>query len=109
MITIAYQVFSWLLLIPVITDGAIGTSSNMPPISRQLYVVPFPSIIDNNGDGSLAHPYSSLQQALSSVEDDFYHQDISSIYRTTINLYPTYHFIGTIHLKGTPPLFFDSF
>jgi len=61
-------------------------------------VVPFPSIIDNNGDGSLTHPYTSLQQALNSIEHD-YHQDISSMYRTTINLYPTYHFIGTIHLK----------
>ncbi len=86
MITIAYQSISWLLLIPLITGGTIDTSSNISPISRQWYVVPFPSIIDNNGDGSLAHPYSSLQQALNSIEHD-YHQDISSMYRSMNNVW----------------------
>jgi parallel beta-helix repeat protein len=60
-------------------------------------VVPFQSIFGNDGDGSFAHPYSSLQQALDHIELE-YHEDIASMHRTTINLYPTHHFIGTIHL-----------
>jgi len=41
--------------------------------SHQLYVVPFPSLIGNDSDGSLAHPYSSLQQALDHIEHNYYH------------------------------------
>ncbi len=50
----------------------------------------------NDGDGSLSHPYSSLQQALDHIENEYYH-DINSVRRTTINLYPTHHFVDTIH------------
>jgi hypothetical protein len=60
-----------------------------------LYVVPFPSLIGNNSDGSLAHPYISLQQALDHIERD-YHDGIISAHRTQINLYPTHHFVDTL-------------
>jgi parallel beta-helix repeat protein len=64
----------------------------------QLYVVPFPSLLHNITDGSLAHPYSSLQQALDHIEREF-HRNMNSIQKTTINLYPTHHFVNTIHFK----------
>ena len=71
---------------------------NKPGLVRQLYVVPFPSIFGNDGDGSLVHPYSSLQQALDHIERT-YHQDIGPTHKTIINLYPTHHFVGNIQLK----------
>jgi hypothetical protein len=67
-------------------------------MSKQLHVVPFPSLIGNDGDGSLTHPYSSLQQALDHIEDE-YQRDINSARRTTINLYPTHHFVDTVRLR----------
>jgi hypothetical protein len=63
--------------------------------SIQLYVVPFPSLLDNSSDGSLTHPYSSLQQALDHIERH-YSRNLTSFERTTINLYPTHHFVDTI-------------
>ena len=66
--------------------------------STQLYVAPFQSYLAVDGDGSLAHPYSSLQQALDHIERH-YHQGISTPHRTTIYLYPTYHFVGGIRLE----------
>jgi parallel beta-helix repeat protein len=68
-----------------------------PSLSTQLYVVPFPSFIGNDGDGSLAHPYSSLQQALDHIENE-YNRDTDAVCRTTIHLYPTHHFVDTIRL-----------
>ena len=62
----------------------------------QLYVVPFPTLSnDHISDGSREYPYSSLQQALDHVKLN-YHQSRS---RTTINLYPTYHFVKTIYIS----------
>jgi parallel beta-helix repeat protein len=57
--------------------------------------VPFPSFVSNDSDGSLTHPYSSLQQALDHIEREYY-RDINSAPKTTINLYPAHHFVSTI-------------
>jgi parallel beta-helix repeat protein len=84
-----------LLLSLIIIGDSIGALFNASSLFTQLYVVPFPSLLGNNGDGSLAHPYSSLQQALDHIERD-YHQGIATSHKTTINLYPTYHFVGTV-------------
>ncbi|CAF2209465.1 unnamed protein product [Rotaria magnacalcarata] len=65
--------------------------------STRLYVTPFSSLFSNNSDGSLLSPYSSLQQALDHIERNYY-RGISSSQRTTIYLYPTYHFVNTIRL-----------
>jgi len=56
----------------------------------QLYVVPF-SISLNNSDGSHTQPFTSIQQALNHVRD----QRSRPI---TINLYPTYYFVGSLRL-----------
>ncbi len=69
-----------------------------PPVSTQLYVVPFPSVIGNDGDGSLTQPYSSLQRALDHIENE-YHRNSNEAHRTTINLYPTHHFVDTLRFK----------
>jgi hypothetical protein len=66
-------------------------------VSTELYVVPFSSLFSNISDGSFAHPYSSLQQALDHIERE-YHQSMTLIRRTTINLYPTYYFVDTVRL-----------
>ena len=63
--------------------------------SVQLYVLPFPSLIGSNRDGSLIHPYSSIRQALDHVENEYY-RSINATQRTTINLYPTHHFVDTL-------------
>ena len=97
MMTTASRSMLRLLLLLLIIGDPIGTLSNTPPLSTQLYVVPLLSLLDNDGDGSLAHPYASLQQALDYIEYDYY-QGITSMRRTTINLYPTHHFVGTIRL-----------
>ncbi len=81
-----YRSISFLLILLLCINGPIGCLCTTLPLSTELYVVPFPSLIDNNGDGSLAHPYSSLQQALNSIEHD-YHQDISSMYRSMNNVW----------------------
>lgn len=59
----------------------------------QLYVVPFPSLLGHNGNGSLTHPYSSLQQALDHIER-------AAPSQTTIFLYPTHHFVDTIRFQS---------
>jgi parallel beta-helix repeat protein len=87
--TIMYRSITVLLLI--ITGP---TSSSL---SAHLYVVPFSSLLVDDNNGSLTQPYSSLQQALDHIERE-YHRDINSVRRTTIYLYPTYHFLNTIHL-----------
>ena len=62
--------------------------------SDDLYVVPYRFFVGINCNGSLTHPYSSLQQALDHIE---YRTNLT--YRTTIHLYPTYHFVNnTLHL-----------
>jgi hypothetical protein len=58
-------------------------------------VIPFSTLLDGDADGSLAHPYSSIQQVLGHIERN-YHQDIAATRRTTINLYPTHHFVSTL-------------
>ena len=75
----------WLTLIIVFIPIISSTS-------KSLYVVPFPTLIDNKSDGTLKYPYSSLQQAL-----DHTAYDITR--RTTIYLYPTHHFVDTLHLN----------
>jgi parallel beta-helix repeat protein len=82
----------------LIIGGPIKSLCIIPPKSIQLYVVPFPSLVGNDGDGSLEHPYSSLQKALDHVKHN-YHHDLTLTHRTTINLYPTYHFANTIHIS----------
>ncbi|CAF4313458.1 unnamed protein product, partial [Adineta steineri] len=59
---------SLICLIMVININRISLSYTIPSTSTQLYVVPFPSLFGVNGDGSRAHPFSSLQQALDHIE-----------------------------------------
>ena len=66
--------------------------------SNELYVVPFPAFDGNDSDGSLVHPYSSLQEALNRIERDYRHGTLSS-QRATIYMYPTHHFVNTILFK----------
>ena len=68
---------------------------------KQFYVVPFPSIIGSNGDGSLTRPYSSLQQALDHIEQDYYYENMGSIHETTINLLSLVPF-GSVPEKPEP-------
>jgi parallel beta-helix repeat protein len=95
MTIIIYRPISLLLFI---IAGPIASLYIIPPFSTQLYVFPFTSFFGNDSDGSLEHPYSSLQQALDHVERN-YHHDKTSIRKTTINLYPTHHFVNTIHFR----------
>ena len=81
-----------LLLVVIGFFNSLVTSSSSP---IHLYVVPFLPAKDNS-DGSLMHPYSSLQQALDHIE----HQYLQTTFprqRTTIHLYPTYYFAATVH------------
>ena len=87
-----------LLLLIVLINDPISTVCNALPVLTGLYVVPFPSLIGNDGDGSRSHPYSSLQQALDHVER-YSDQRMNSANRITIHLYPTHHFVDTIRLK----------
>ncbi len=89
-----YRLIPLLSILLLCIDDPVD-SSTITPLSTKLYVVPFPSLIDDNNDGSLAHPYSSLQQALDHIERD-YHRGYNSTRRITINLYPTHHFVNTI-------------
>ena len=100
MITDKCRFVSLLYFVMLIIADLITSLCITRPLSIQLYVVPFPSLIGNGGDGSITHPYSSLQQALDHIEDE-YHRDINSIRRTTINLYPTYHFVDTLRFTQT--------
>ena len=87
-----------LTLLLLLMNGPISNMSNTLSLLSELYVLPFPSLIINSSDGSRIHPYSSLQQALDHVERYSY-TGFSSARRTTIYLYPTYHFVGTIRLR----------
>jgi parallel beta-helix repeat protein len=84
-----------LILLLLIIDDPIKLLGMTQPLSSQLYVVPFSSLLDSDSDGSFERPYSSLQQALDHIERNYY-QCTTSIHTTTINLYPTHHFIDTI-------------
>ena len=95
-----YRSSWWLLITVLMIDDSTSILTNTTTLSKQFYVVPFPFIIGNNGDGSFARPYSSLQQVLDRIERD-YHENMGSIHRTTISLYPTHHFVGSIQLRET--------
>jgi hypothetical protein len=81
-----------------VVNGPLSTVCSALPLLTELYVVPFPCLIANNSDGSRTHPYASLQQALDHIERHSY-AHISSAGKTTIYLYPTYHFVNTIQLS----------
>ena len=97
MIITEYESVLWLLLTLLSIQQSNSISSATLTLSKPLYVVPFPSAFDTNGNGSFTHPYTSLQQALDHIERD-YDEHTNSMYGTTINLYPTHHFIGFIQL-----------
>ena len=78
--------------------GGIHSLQDTSLTSRQLYVVPFSSLFVSNSDGSLERPFQSIQQALDHIEFGYCHNKTLP-YRTTINLYPTYHFVDTIHFR----------
>ena len=83
-----------LILLTVVCAGNTALSKQSC-VSSELYVVPFLSFPVNGSDGTLMHPYSSLQQALDHVARGYdYKQDSRCL--TRINLYPTRHFVGTI-------------
>jgi putative cofactor-binding repeat protein len=83
----------WLMLLTI--GHSISSLCIKQSLSNQLYVVPFPTVLGNDGNGSFQHPYMSLQQALDHIERD-YHRGIMIARRTTIHLYPTHHFVDTI-------------
>lgn len=81
--------------------GPLDSLSTRPSRFIHLYVVPHASLFDNNNtDGSLMHPFISLQQALNHVEQTYFLGDGMSLRRTTIHLYPTYHFIDTVRFNS---------
>ena len=86
---------SALLLLLLILAEPSSSLSIESSGSAQLYVMPFASLIGDHADGSLTHPYSSIQQALDHIEQQ-YHRDINAQLSTTINLYPTHHFVNTL-------------
>lgn len=93
-----YQFITTQLIVLLLAmNCSTSTMSNVLPLGTDFYVVPFPLLMGNSSDGSRAHPYSSLQQALNHIERDFV-AGIDSKQRKTIYLYPTYHFVGTIRL-----------
>jgi hypothetical protein len=98
MITSKCRFVSVICFVVLIIGDPITSLYITPPLSTQLYVVPFPSLMGDEGDGSLTYPYSSLQQALDHIENEYY-RDINSASRTTINLYPTHHFVDTLRLR----------
>ncbi len=85
-------------LILFIIGGPVAARCITSLYPTQLYVIPFTSFLGNGSDGSLERPYSSIQQALDHVEHN-YHYDRTAMHKTTINLYPTYHFVNTIHIS----------
>ena len=83
----------WLVVLVIIEPSRSSCISQ--PTIIQLHVVPFPSIFGVDGDGSFAHPYSSLQRALDHIENDYYF-GVNSSRRTIVYLYPTHHFVNTL-------------
>jgi hypothetical protein len=92
--TMCQFILLWLVML-LITGSSVHSLRIITSLSTQLYVVPFPTLLGNDADGSLIHPYSSIQQALDYIERN-YHHDIAAMRQTTINLYPTHHFVSTI-------------
>jgi len=96
-----YRVFFvvvWSLLINLTCLFAVTID---PSKTNNFYVVPFSKLFTNLSDGSLTHPYSSIEQALHQIEID-YHSNINASQRITtyINLYPTSYFLEkTLHLN----------
>lgn len=90
-----YHFISLLSVLILIRSNPISSFRLRSLRLTHLYVVPFPSLIGHNGDGSLTRPYSSIQQALNHIEDryDYTRKSSRSI---TINLYPTHHFVDTL-------------
>ena len=93
--TIIHRLVTLLLLI---LSDPVSSIRVAPSLSTHFYVVPFPSLIGKNSDGSLTRPYSSLQQALGHIESE-YHRNTNSTGSTTIHLYPTQYFTDTVRLK----------
>jgi hypothetical protein len=91
----ANNMHQFVLLMLLIIGDSVSSLHITTSMSTKLYVVPFATLLGSDADGSLAHPYSSIQQALDHVERNR-NQDITAMRRTTINLYPTYHFVNTI-------------
>ena len=89
---------SFLFLILLFFDDTTRSRCTVLPVPIQLYVVPFPLLLGNHKDGSLNHPYSSLEQALDHIERHYHHKN-TSMYTTTINLYPTYYFVPTLRFS----------
>ena len=83
-------------MILLLISSSLLLVSAIASSSDHLYVVPFPIKHGNGSDGSLAHPYSSLQQALDRIENNYLLSGLPQE-RTTIHLYPTHHFVNTIH------------
>ena len=87
------------ILLLLLINGFIDClCPNLAAVSSGLYVVPFQSLMNDSSNGSLTHPYVSLQQALDQIESDYRCDNISRR-RIKINLYPTHHFIKTAHLS----------
>jgi hypothetical protein len=84
------------LLLLLLTLAQLCTSLTIDSSAfTQLYVIPFASLIGDHADGSLTHPYSSIQQALDHIEQQNY-RDINAQRSKTINLYPTHYFVNTL-------------
>ena len=92
------SIISLLLLLILVISHHTAALYIQPQESSQLYVVPFPTILGNESNGSLQRPYSSLQQALDRIARNYQHGSVQND-RTTIHLYPTNYFIDTVQLK----------
>ena len=86
------------VLLLLLIEGLSSFSTVNSSYFNHLYVVPFPSVLGTDSDGSLARPYVSLQQALNHIERNF-DQNMTDIRSTTINLYPTHHFVDSIRFR----------
>lgn len=90
---------SWIVLLLIVTH-VLNCKCNPSSDGNHLYIVPFASLISNNRNGSFAHPYSSLQEALDCIEQ-YSLRGIFPQLRTTLHLYPTYYFGETLRIKQT--------
>ena len=84
--------FFWLA---IVFNNPRPLLTTKPNVSHQLYVVPFPLRVGEERDGSLRYPYSTLQQAVDHIERTF-NRNTGKLVTTTIQLYPTHHFVDTI-------------
>jgi parallel beta-helix repeat protein len=86
---------AFLLWLAIVFNSPRPLLATKPSASSPLYVVPLPLRIGEERDGSLRYPYSTLQQAMDHIERA-YNRDTEAVTRTTIQLYPTHHFVDTI-------------